>query len=277
MTKTTLHPDLRLDLTGQVAVVLGASAEGGTGWEVAEVLAANGANVVVGARTMHHLERLADKIGGTAVRCDAGSEDDIKALAKAALDTYGRLDIAVNSAGQPVMGMVSEMTQELLDSASRVNFYGATFFIKYMAEAIGSDGSIIFISSMSTTHPVFPHIAYAAAKSAADCIVRYAALEYAPRNIRVNSILPGAINSDMAKEAFADPEFARIYEREIPLGRVGEPADFANAVLWLAGPAYVTGLNLQVNGGNQLMRMPRLDEMPGGAESYGSGKVLGDR
>lgn len=267
----------RVNLTGKVAVVLGASAEGGTGWAVAEALAANGAKVVVGARSLPALQRLADKIGGTAVRCDAGSEDDIKALAKAALDTYGRLDIAVNSAGQPVMGMISEMTQDLLDTASRVNFFGPTFFIKYMAEAIGENGSIVFISSISTTHMVFPHIAYAAAKAASDCIVRYAALEYGPRNIRVNSILPGAIKSDMAKEAFADPAFERAFEREIPLGRVGYPADFANAVLWLAGPSYVTGLNLQVNGGNQLTRQPRLDEMPGGVESYGSGKVFGDR
>ncbi len=271
------EPRLKLDLSGKVAVVLGASAQGGTGWEVAETLAANGAKVVVGARSFEPLKRLADSIGGLAVRCDAGSEEDIKALARAAIDTYGRVDIAVNSAGQPVMGGVSEMTQELLDKASRVNFYGATFFIKYMAEAIGENGSIIFISSMSTTHPVFPHIAYAAAKSAADCIVRYAAIEYGPRNIRVNSILPGAINSDMAKEAFANPEFERVYQREIPLGRVGLPSDFADAVLWLSGPAYVTGLNLQVNGGNQLTRMPRLDEMPGGAEAYGSGKTLADR
>ncbi|WP_313809287.1 SDR family oxidoreductase [Sphingobium sp.] len=277
MTKAPLSPPFQIDLTGQVAVVLGASAEGGTGWDIAEKLAANGAKVVVAARSLAPLERLAAKIGGKAICCDAGSEDDIKALAKAAIDTFGRLDIAVNSAGQPVMSLISDMSRELLETASRVNFFGTTFFIKYMAEAIGHDGSIIFISSMSTTHPVFPHAAYAAAKSAADCMIRYAALEYASRNIRVNSILPGAINSDMAKEAFADPAFAATFEREIPLGRVGVPADFANAVLWLAGPAYVTGLNLQINGGNQLTRMPRLDEMPGGAESYGSGKPLGDR
>lgn len=278
MTKVPLSPTtMKLDLSGQVAVVLGASAEGGTGWDIAETLAANGAKVVVAARTLTELERLATKIGGTAIRCDAGSEAAIQALAKAVIDTYGRLDIAVNSAGLPVMSMISDMTIEHLESAARVNFYGATFFIKYMAEAIGQDGSIIFISSMSTTHPVFPHIAYAATKSAADCIVRYAALEYAGRNIRVNSILPGAINSDMAKDAFADPAYSAVFEREIPLGRVGLPSDFSNAVLWLAGPSFVTGLNLQVNGGNQLTRLPRLDEVPGGAEGYGSGKPLGDR
>lgn len=277
MTKAFFSPPFQIDLTGQVAVILGASAEGGTGWDIAEKLAANGAKVVVAARTMAPLERLAAKIGGKAVRCDAGSEEDIKALAKAVIDSFGRLDIAVNSAGQPVMSLISDMSRESLEMAARVNFFGATHFIKYMAEAIDRDGSIIFISSMSTTHPVFPHAAYAAAKSAADCMIRYAALEYGDRNIRINSILPGAINSDMAKEAFANPTFAATFEREVPLGRVGVPADFANAVLWLAGPSYVTGLNLQVNGGNQLTRMPRLDEMPGGAESFGSGKPLGDR
>ncbi|HKY80719.1 MAG TPA: SDR family oxidoreductase [Sphingobium sp.] len=267
----------KVDLTGKVAVVLGASAELGTGWAVAERLAENGAKVVVGARTLPPLERLAAKIGGKAIRCDAGSESDIKALAQAALDTYGRLDIAVNSAGQPVLSTIEDMTQEQLDTAARVNFFGPTFFIKYMAQAMGSDGSIVFISSMSTTHCTLPHGAYAAAKSGADCMVRYAAMEFGPRNIRVNSILPGAIRSDMAKEAFENPAFERAYAREVPLGRVGDPGDFADAVLWLAGPSYVTGLNLQVNGGNQLTRFPRIDELSGGVEAFGSGKVLGDR
>jgi NAD(P)-dependent dehydrogenase (short-subunit alcohol dehydrogenase family) len=146
-----------------------------------------------------------------------------------------------------------------------------------MAAAMKGPGSIVFISSMSTTHPVFPHYAYACAKSASDCLIRYAALEYGARGIRINSILPGAIQSEMAREAFAIPGFAQAYEREIPLGRVGQPEDFANAVLWLAGPSYVTGLNLQVNGGNQLTRFPTLDELPMGRDTYGEGKPLSDR
>ena len=266
-----------VDLTGKTACVLGASAEGGTGWAAAEALAANGAKVVVGSRTRAPLDRLAEKIGGTAVTCDAANEEQVKAMARTALDTYGSLDIAVNSAGLPVMGAIADIGDEELDRALAVNYKGCFYFIKHMAKAMGQDGSIVFISSMSTTHPVFPHTAYACAKSASDCLVRYAALEYAPKNIRINSILPGAIRSDMAREAFENPEFAKAYEYEIPLGRVGEPEDFANAILWLAGPSYVTGLNLQVNGGNQLTRMPYLHEMPGGAEAYGSGKVLHDR
>lgn len=266
-----------VDLKGKVAVVLGASAEGGTGWAIAESLARNGAKVVVGARTLSPLKVLADRIGGLAVRCDAGNEADVKALAKAALDTYGRLDIAVNSAGLPVMSLIANIEQAQLDSAMRVNLFGNFYFVKHMAAAIKENGSIVIISSISSTHPILPHVAYAAAKAGTDCMVRHAALEYGPKNIRVNSILPGMIKSDMAKEAVATPGFEEAHAREVPIGRVGYPEDFANAVLFLAGPAYVTGLNWQLNGGAHLSRMPTLDELPGGARAYGSGKVLGDR
>jgi len=277
MVDQSMFAGFRVDLADKVAVVLGASAEGGTGWAIAEALAAQGAKVVVGARTAAPLQRLADRIGGTAVVCDAGDEAQVAALAKAALSTYGKLNIAVNSAGLPVMTLVANTTQANLDDAVRVNFFGNVYFVKHMAEAIGSDGSIVLISSMSTTHPVFPHYAYACGKAASDCMVRYAAIEYGPRRIRINSILPGPIKSEMAREAFAIPGFEAVYEREIPLGRVGYPEDFANGVLWLAGPSFVTGLNLQLNGGNHLTRFPYLHELPLGEASYGSGKPLGDR
>jgi NAD(P)-dependent dehydrogenase (short-subunit alcohol dehydrogenase family) len=277
MVDQSMFAGFRVDLAGKVAVVLGASAEGGTGWAIAEALAAQGAKVVVGARSLAPLQRLAERIGGTAVACDAGNEAQVAALAKAALDTYGHLNIAVNSAGLPVMTLIADTTQANLDDAVRVNFFGNVYFVKYMAQAIGSNGSIVLISSMSTTHPVFPHYAYACGKSASDCLVRYAAVEYGPRGIRVNSILPGAIKSEMAREAFAIPGFEDAYLRNIPLGRVGYPADFANTVLWLAGPSYVTGLNLQVSGGNQLTRFPYPSELPMGEETYGSGKPLADR
>ena len=277
MPDQSMFAGFHVDLAGKVAVVLGASAEGGTGWAIAVALAAQGAKVVVGARTIEPLKRLAGRIGGTAVACDAGDEDQVRNLAKVALDTYGQVNIAVNSAGLPVMTLISETTQAHLDDAVRVNFFGNVYFVKHMAAAIGANGSIVLISSMSTTHPVFPHYAYACSKAASDCLVRYAALEYGPRNIRVNSILPGPIKSEMAREAFADPRFEAAYEREIPLGRVGYPEDYANTVLWLAGPSFVTGLNLQVSGGNQLTRFPYLDELPQGREAYGSGKPLADR
>lgn len=131
-----------------------------------------------------------------------------------------------------------------------------------MAAAIENNGSIIILSSLSTLRPVFPHFAYACAKAATDCLVRYAALEYGSRNIRINSILPGLIVSDMTSELLTGPGVMETFEKEIPLGYAGYPKDYANAVLWLAGSAYVTGLNIPVCGGNQLTRFPRPDEFP---------------
>lgn len=271
------QPKHGVDLTGKVAVVLGASAEGGTGWAIAEGLAERGAKVVVAARSYEPLTKLADRIGGFAVRCDAGSEEDIKALTKATLDRYGHVDIAVNSAALPTRSAIADIDQAQLDMSFRVNFFGNLFFIQQMAEAIGRDGSIIYVSSMATTHPLPPHAVYASAKSASDCLIRYAALEYGPRNIRVNSILPGAIRSHMVAEAFKDPSYEATLRKEVPLGRIGEVEDFADAVLWLATSAYVTGLNLQVNGGNHLTRFPYLHEFGSGDSTFDTVQALGDR
>jgi NAD(P)-dependent dehydrogenase (short-subunit alcohol dehydrogenase family) len=250
-------------LDGKVAVVLGASASKGTGWAVAETLAAQGAKVVVGARSLAPLKTLAEKIGGTAVQCDVSKEDHVANAADVAVKTYGKLDIAVNAAGLAGQGLINDVTQEDLRSAVELNYFSNVYVVKHMARAIGSDGSITIISSLSTTHPMLPLFSYACAKAAVDCLVKYAALEYGPKNIRVNTILPGPIMSDMTADIYAQPGYVEALEREIPLGRIGYPQDFADAVLWIAGGAYVTGLNIPVCGGIQLARFPFQDELPG--------------
>jgi NAD(P)-dependent dehydrogenase (short-subunit alcohol dehydrogenase family) len=253
------------DLTGKVAVVLGASASGGTGWAIAEGLAAAGAKVVVAARSQGPLDELAAKIGGTARVCDAGKAADIAALAQATVAAYGAIDIAVNAAGLPVHSLIADAEGEAMQASLDVNYLGNVHFIKHMAAAMNDGGSIVCISSSSAgDQPVFPYFAYACAKAALDCLVRYAAVEYGPRGIRVNSILPGPIRSDMAKGLWDIPGMEAVFAREVPLGRIGEPTDYADAVLWLSGPAFVTGLNLPVSGGNQLTRAPRGDEMEAG-------------
>lgn len=130
-------------------------------------------------------------------------------------------------------------------------------FKEKVAVVIGASARILF-SSMSTTHPLIPFFPYSCAKAATNCLVKYTAVEYGARGIRVNSILPRAIRTEMSKTVvFADAAVGDAYRREVPLGRIGEPADFVNAVLWLAGPAFVTGQNLHVSGGNQLTRVPQ--------------------
>lgn len=250
------------DLTGKVAVVLGASAEGGTGWAVAETLAKAGAKVVVGARQMEPLQRLADRIGGLAVQCDTAVESEVEALAKAAHEAYGPIDVAVNSAGFPVLATIDQVTQQQLEDGIGINYFGQVYFIKHMARVMRDGGSIIAISSISSTVLNGHFFPYACAKAATNCLVRYAAQEYGPRGIRVNAILPGPIRSAMAGPAFAIPGVEEALAREVTLGRIGEASDFADACLWLAGSAYITGESINLNGGMALNRFPYRDELP---------------
>jgi NAD(P)-dependent dehydrogenase (short-subunit alcohol dehydrogenase family) len=256
-----------VSVEGKVAVVTGCSASRGIGWAVAETLAEHGAKVVVGSRTLEPVLTLAEKIGGTGARCDVSSEADVAAMAQLALSTYGRLDIAVNSAGSPVVGRIDDAERDAMITTIENNYFANVYFIKHMARAIESDGSIIIFSAMGSTHPMVPLFSYGCAKAATDSLVRYAALEYGPRQIRINSVLPGPVKTGMTHELYQDPAYEAALAREVPLGRVGVPSDYTDTVLWLAD-AYVTGLNLAVCGGLQLTRLPYEDELPEAADTF---------
>ena len=250
-------------LAGKVAVVLGASAAGGTGWTIAEALAAEGARVVVAARRRAPLEELAERIGGRAVVCDAGDPAQVAALAQAAEGAFGPIDIAVNSAAQPIVGLIGETPQAAVERALAVNYLGQVSFVREMAAAMRDGGLIALISSSAAMQPILPFFPYACAKAATDCLVRFAALEYGARGIRVNSILPGPIKTELAAQLFAHPGAEAVMAREVPLGRVGLPGDFADAMLALEQARYVSGVNLPVSGGMHLTRAARMDELPG--------------
>jgi NAD(P)-dependent dehydrogenase (short-subunit alcohol dehydrogenase family) len=256
-------------LEGKNVVVLGASAERGSGGAIAKAFRAEGCNVVIAARRTEILAEFAAKIGAHAVPTDARDESQVARLAQRALERFGRVDVAVNAAGAPVRSSVAAVTPQLLQEALDLNYLAHVYFIKHMASAIDHNGSIVIISSMSgtcvTDGTVFP---YSCAKAAANCLVQCAAIEYGPRNIRVNAILPGPIESASSRGLFRDPQLRHAFEKEVPLGRIAQPEDIADAVLWLAGPAFVTGLNLQVNGGMFLKRFPTPGELPGGTAAY---------
>jgi len=249
-------------LDGKVAIVLGASAPGGCGAAIARRFAEEGAKVLVGARNEGPLLELAREIGGLAMRCDVADEADVAAFVNKAVDTFGRLDVAVNAAGLPMGGTIAHSPVEDARAAMDVNYFGCVHFIRHSARAMKDGGSIILFSSMAAAQPMEFVYSYGCAKAATDCLVRYAAAGYGPKGIKVNSIQPGPIRSDMASGLWAIGGMEAAYAREIPLRRIGETADYADAALWLAGPSFVSGLNLPVSGGNHLTRMPYLSERP---------------
>lgn len=253
--------------TNKVAIVLGCSSEEGIGAATVRALADQGAKLIVAARRFDKVQTLADKVGGYALKCDVSKESDVKALARFAKEKFGRVDIAVNAAGMPTNGTISDIESKSLQSAMEVNFFGNVFFIREMAEVIENDGAIVVFSSMSATHPLDGIVGYACAKAATDCLVNYAALEYGPRNIRINAVLPGLIWSEMAAPFFSAPGIEAVLTKEVPLGRLGKPEEAAETVLWMCGPSYVSGLHIPVAGGQQLNRYPFANEYPTGKES----------
>lgn len=250
-----------MDFTGKTAVVLGASAEAGIGWTTAKAFAERGARVVVGARREAPLQALADTIGALAIRCDGSREDDIIAFAARIREAYGNIDFAVNCAGAPSNDSISTSTAASLQPSLDVNFIGNVLFTRHMAEMMHDDGAITLISSTAVDRTMPPNFSYSCAKAATECLARYAAVEYGGRGIRVNAIIPGFILTEMTSPMTSMPDVIKAFEREIPLGRCGVAQDIADVILWLSAPNIITGTALPVSGGNQLTRLPRMDEM----------------
>ncbi|NBC37793.1 SDR family oxidoreductase [Novosphingobium sp. FSY-8] len=244
-------------LDGKVAVILGASDERSMGFATARRFAEEGAKVVLAARRGDAASALAARVGGIGATCDITSEADLEALAALAINTYGRLDVAVNYSGVDVAEPVLQSTAEGLRKSSEVHFVGAVLFIKQMALAMADGGSIITTSSMTVLNQAPNYAAYAGAKAGADTAVRIAANELGERGIRVNSIAPGFTRSAMTDAYFEMEAVTKAFAKEIPLGKFVTVEDIAETALWLAAEARsTTGQLIDVTGGQTLRRVP---------------------
>ncbi|BBD99758.1 NAD(P)-dependent oxidoreductase [Sphingobium amiense] len=248
-------------LDGKVAVIVGASNPQSMGAATARRFAAEGARLVLAARRREAVEAVAAGLGAEAHACDIAREEDLAALAQAALDSFGRLDIAINYAGVESSGSILETSAQTLRQASEVHFVGTGLFIKQMALAMTQGGSIVTTSSLTALVQAPGLAAYAASKGGADILMRVAANELGERGIRVNSIAPGFTRSAMTEDYFAMDAVRRAFLREMPLGRFPTVEDVANAALWLASDeAFITGQVIDITAGQSLRRTPRAEE-----------------
>jgi len=244
-------------LAGKTAIILGASDERSMGFATARRFLEEGANVVIAARRKEATQALADRLGAKAVACDITREEDLAALAQAALDHFGGLHAAVNFAGIEVQSSILDVTADELRRSSDVHFVGATLFIKHMARAMGDGGSIVTASSLTVLAQAPGHSAYAGAKGGADVVVKVAANELGEKGIRVNAIAPGFTRSAMTEAYFEVEAVRRAFLKEMPLGRFPTVEDIAEAALWLASDeAFITGQRLDITAGQSLRRVP---------------------
>jgi NAD(P)-dependent dehydrogenase (short-subunit alcohol dehydrogenase family) len=242
-------------LDGKVAVVTGASS--GLGVAFARALAEAGADIVLGARRTGLLEetlaavRSATGRRGIAVGTDVSSPEDCQRLADAAVAAFGRIDILVNNAGVGTAVPASRETPEEFRSVIDINLNGCYWMAQACGRVMGPGSSIINISSvLGLTTGGLPQAAYSASKAGLIGLTRDLAQQWTGRKgIRVNAIAPGFFASEMTEQY--KPGYLDAVKARIVAGRLGEPAEVAAAVVFLASDAssYITGQTLAVDGG----------------------------
>jgi NAD(P)-dependent dehydrogenase (short-subunit alcohol dehydrogenase family) len=245
-------PDI--SLAGLSAVVTGAGR--GIGAAIARALVAAGASVALAARSKQELEAVASELetrGGSVVALPTDVTDPkaVQRLIEGTLDSFGRLDIAVNNAGAGhAPTPLTELSDEGFESVLRTNLLGVFYCMKWEIPAMTSTGgSIINVSSRAGIVGVAGLADYSAAKHGLIGLTRSAALECAPDGIRVNALAPGPIRSGGL--ALQTEEVQALAAQPVPLARIGAPEEVAAAALWLCSSqsSFLTGCVIPVDGG----------------------------
>jgi NAD(P)-dependent dehydrogenase (short-subunit alcohol dehydrogenase family) len=246
-------------LAGKSAVITGAAA--GIGKATAIEFARQGARLVLTDVNAAGLKALRDELaaGGmeiVAVTGDVSVDADAHAMIRAAVDAYGQIDVLVANAGIIVLGDLLETTPQDWDRIMSIDGRGMFLTCKYAVEAMlkTGGGSIICLSSISGMAGQKRQAAYGPAKFVASGLAMHLGVEWAKQGIRVNAIAPGTIRTERVKELPNEPggvEYLRAIEQMHPMGRLGEPAEVAKAIAFLASDdaSFITGVVLPVDGG----------------------------
>jgi L-xylulose reductase len=236
------------DFHGRTILVTGAS--GGIGGATVRHLAARGAQVIASGRSVDALESLAAQTGARVLPFDLASEDSVK-HALEHLDLWG----VVNCGGHG--GEIAGPTDtniDVFDTVMSINARGSLLVIKYAAASmirLGNGGSIVNVSSQASLVALTGHISYGSSKAALDNITRVAALELGKYNIRVNSVNPTVVMTDMSASYWGRPEIERPFLDQMPLGRWATEEEIAAPIAFLLSDdaAMITGVSLPIDGG----------------------------
>jgi NAD(P)-dependent dehydrogenase (short-subunit alcohol dehydrogenase family) len=257
----------RFSLEGKVALITGGSR--GIGQATAVAFAHAGAHVVLSSRNLENLEKVANEIRGIGrralpVAAHMGRLENVKTLVEAATAEFGKIDILVNNAGTaPAYANCLDAEERLWDSIMNLNLKGLYFLSQAVARVMKTQGGgkIINVASIDGYKPQENVGIYSISKAAVIMVTKSMALELAPYNIRVNAIAPGAIDTKILNNMWANlPEARKALAKKAvatrtPLGRIGIPDEIAGAMIYLASEAssYMTGETILIDGGAMLV------------------------
>ncbi len=246
----------------KTAIVVGGAS--GIGWASARALAADGYRVVIADRNAEGTAARAAELGDphTAAGVDVVDEGSVATLfdqvaASGTSEATGDgIDVVVSCAGFSNIGLIVDQAVEDFRAVVDVCLTGAFIVAKYAGRRLREGGSLISISSLNARQPAIGMSAYCAAKAGLSMLTQVAALELAPRGIRVNAVAPGFVHTPLTEGAALVPGVVEEYVENTPLGRAGTPEDIAEAVVFLTKSSWLTGEVLDLNGGSHMLRYP---------------------
>jgi NAD(P)-dependent dehydrogenase (short-subunit alcohol dehydrogenase family) len=241
------------NLKNKVAVITGGNS--GIGYATAKQLKEQGAKVIITGRRKEAIENAALELGVTAITADQSSVLDIENLVSKVKADFGQVDILFINAGIAGLGNIEQATEELFDSIMDVNFKGAYFTLSRFIPILKDGASVVFLSSNTASMPGPGSSIYSSSKTALNSVMRSAALELAPRKIRVNSVSPGPTETEVMKKVGLDEQTVKsimeVVVDKIPLKQMGTSEDVAKMVSYLSSEAtvFITGADIIMDGG----------------------------
>lgn len=240
-------------LKDKVAVITGGNS--GIGYAAAKELKEQGAKVIITGRRKEAIEKAAQELGVTSVTADQSSVLDIENLVSKVKEDFGAVDILFINAGIAGLGTIEQTSEELYDSIMNVNLRGAYFTLSKFIPVLKDGASVVFLSSNTASMPGPGSSVYSASKTALNSVMKSAALELAPRKIRVNSVSPGPTETEVMKKVGLDESTVKgimdVVVEKVPLKEMGKAEDVAKMVSYLSTDAakFITGADFIMDGG----------------------------
>ncbi|MFD2940074.1 SDR family oxidoreductase [Flavobacterium notoginsengisoli] len=241
------------NLKNKVAVITGGNS--GIGYATAQLLKDQGAEVIITGRRKDAIEKAALNLGVKAITADQSNILDIEKLAEKVKTDFGSVDILFVNAGIAGLGTIEQTTEELYDNIMNVNLKGAFFTLSKFIPILKEGASVVFLSSNTASMPGPGSSVYSASKTALNSFMRSAALELAPRKIRVNSVSPGPTQTEVMNKVGLDETTVKsimdVVVEKVPLKQMGRAEDVAKMVSYLSSDAavFMTGADVIMDGG----------------------------